>query len=144
LKIAIISACAAIAGSIVGALASFFATRSLNSEQWRRQKIEKQILAREQLYSDFMAEAARLTLTSIDAKAEKASEFTALYSLMSRIRLIATPPVVTAAEEVTRSATNLHRSDTAKVTTHEPDATRTEDSFAAICCRELDELREKA
>ena len=128
----------------MGALASFFATRSLNSEQWRRQKIEKQILAREQLYSDFMAEAARLALTSIDAKAEKAGEFTALYSLMSRIRLIATLPVVTAAEEVTRHTTYLHRSDKAKFTTHEADATRTEDSFAAICRRELDELREKA
>jgi hypothetical protein len=116
----------------------------LNSQQWQRQKIEKQLLVREQLYSDFMAEIARLALTALDAKAEKAGEFTVLYSLMSRIRLLATPPVITAAEEATRRATYLHQSDTAKFTTHEPDATRSEDSFAAVCRRELDELREKA
>jgi hypothetical protein len=125
-------------------LTSFFATRALNRQQWRREHVEKQIFAREQLYSEFMAEVARLALTAIDAKAEKAGEFTVLYSLMARIRLVSTPPVITVAEQATRRATYVHRSETAKFTTHEPDAERSEDSFIAVCRRELDELREGA
>jgi hypothetical protein len=138
LEIAIITAAAAVAGSLAGAFASFLGSKALHREQWRVQQIEKQIAAREQLYSDFIAEATRLGFAALDTKADKAAEFVLIYSLLSRIKLLATQPVITAADQMAKFAVLAHGSDEAKP---KPPEKGLAAPFSTVCRKELDDLR---
>jgi hypothetical protein len=56
----LITALAAISGSLVGALSSAIGTSIVQKHQDRRDLVAKMIVRREALYSDFIAESARL------------------------------------------------------------------------------------
>ncbi len=96
----IVTAGAALAGSLVGALASlgstFFTQRTLG----RRDHLARQFLRRESLYSDFIIEAARLYSEALSNNLMKAEGMAKIWGLVSRIRLSASEPLVSAAEQV--------------------------------------------
>jgi hypothetical protein len=58
----LIAACAAIAGSFVGALGSVVGTWITQKHQDRRDLVAKTIIRREALYSDFIVESARMLI----------------------------------------------------------------------------------
>jgi len=60
-------------GSLVGAFTSFVTTYANQRNQYRRDFIAKQFAQREALYSEFLNEAARLQVESLDSQMEKAS-----------------------------------------------------------------------
>jgi hypothetical protein len=95
---AIISAMAALAGSSVGALAPVLSNFVMQKSLTQRDLLNRQIAQRETLYSDFIDEASRTYAKSVTHRLEDADEIVSLYALVSRIRLIATEPVVHAAE----------------------------------------------
>jgi hypothetical protein len=95
---AIISALAALGGSSVGALAPVLSNFVLQRSVTRRDLLNRQISQRETLYSDFINEASRIYAKSMTRDFEDIDELVSLYALVSRIRLIATEPVVRAAE----------------------------------------------
>jgi hypothetical protein len=95
---AIISALAALGGSAVGALAPVLSNFILQRSLTQRDLLNKQISQREALYSDFINEASRIYATSMTHNLEDIDELVSLYALVSRIRLLATEPVVRAAE----------------------------------------------
>ena len=138
LEIAIIAAAAAVGGSLAGSFASFLGSKALHREQSRVNQIERQIAAREQLYSDFIAEAARLTFSAMDAKADKAVEFVHIYSLVSRIKLVGTPPVIAGATHLAHVAVSAHLSGDAGARSSEGDFGS---PFSTVCRKELDDLR---
>ena len=77
-----ITALAAIAGSLVGALGSAIGTWITARHQDRRDLLGKQIARREALYSDFIGESARLL---VDAMQHNASGFE---KLLPRLRAV--------------------------------------------------------
>ncbi len=95
---AIISALAALAGSSVGALAPVLSNFVMQRSVTQRDLLNRQISQRETLYSDFINEASRVYAKSVTHDLEDMDELVALYALVSRIRLMATDPVVCAAE----------------------------------------------
>lgn len=95
---AIISALAALGGSAVGALAPVLSNFILQRSLTQRDLLNKQISQREALYSDFINEASRIYATSMTHNLKDIDELVSLYALVSRIRLLATEPVVRAAE----------------------------------------------
>jgi hypothetical protein len=95
---AIISALAALGGSAVGALAPIWSNFILQRSVTQRDLLNKQISQRETLYSDFINEASRSYATSMTHNLENMDELVSLYALVSRIRLLATEPVVRSAE----------------------------------------------
>jgi hypothetical protein len=95
---AIISALAALGGSSVGALAPVLSNFILQRSVTQRDLLNRQISQREALYSDFINEASRIYAKSVTHNFEDMDELVSLYALVSRIRLMATEPVVHAAE----------------------------------------------
>ena len=95
---AIISALAALGGSSVGALAPVLSNFILERSVTRRELLNRQIAQRETLYSDFINEASRIYAKSVMRNLDGMDELVSLYALVSRIRLMATEPVVHEAE----------------------------------------------
>jgi hypothetical protein len=95
---AIISALAALGGSSVGALAPVLSNFILQRSVTQRDLLNRQISQRETLYSDFINEASRIYAKSVTHSIEDMDELVSLYALVSRIRLMATEPVVRTAE----------------------------------------------
>ena len=93
-----IGAFSAVMGSLVGGLTSFLTTYANQRNQNRRDFFSKQISKRETLYTEFINEAARLSIESLDSQMEKASGLVAIYALHNRIRLNASEEVVQAAD----------------------------------------------
>ncbi|AXC13475.1 hypothetical protein ACPOL_4198 [Acidisarcina polymorpha] len=95
---AVISAVAALGGSSVGALAPILSNFILQRSATQRDLLTSQISQRETLYSDFINEASRLYGKSLTNTLEDIDEVVALFAIVSRIRLLATEPVLQAAE----------------------------------------------
>lgn len=97
---AVLSAVSALAGSAIGAFASL-ATAWVNQRGTHRQQRQNaEIAKREALYVEFMQEAARLMLDSLDHEGAPTERLAGLYALMGRIRLFATSAVTVQAEGV--------------------------------------------
>ena len=100
---AAITALAAIAGSVVGGLASFATTYFTQRNQAHRDLLSREVAHREELYSQFIKEAANLYVDSLDKTLEKPASLIGMYSLVGRIRLIGSDKVLLAAEKVADS-----------------------------------------
>lgn len=110
---AAISALAAVAGSIVGGLASFLTTFFTQRNQAHRDLILKEAADREELYSQFIKEAANVYVDSLDKTLEKPASLLGVYSLVGRIRLVSNDSVLAAAEKVVDSIVDsYHRPPT--------------------------------
>jgi len=70
---------------IVAAWISFSAGRGLKNHEWRLAVVKENTTLRHRLYSEFLAEANRLFLQGIDAKAAQAATFQILTARFSEI-----------------------------------------------------------
>ena len=92
------SASSAIAGSFVGAFASVLSSYVMQSGAARRDFLARNVAARQRLYSKFIRDASRAYAAALTTNAGDLDRVVHLYSLVSRMRLIATPAVIDAAE----------------------------------------------
>jgi hypothetical protein len=93
-----ITAFAAIGGSLVGALGSAVGTWITARHQDRRDLLGKQIARREALYSDFIGESARLLVDAMQHNSGDLQTMLPLYALAGRIRLSSSEPVLQEAD----------------------------------------------
>jgi len=100
---AAITALAAIAGSVVGGLASFATTYFTQRNQAHRDLLSRDVAHREELYSQFIKEATNLYADSLDKTLTNPATLIGMYSLIGRIRLIGSDKVLAAAEKVADS-----------------------------------------
>jgi hypothetical protein len=96
----IITAAAAIGGSLVGAIGSVVGTLISSRTATRRDLLGKQIAQREALYSDFIGESARLLVDALQNSYNNLEKLVPIYALLSRIRLSSSTPVLQAAEQL--------------------------------------------
>ena len=94
----IISALAALGGSTVGATASIISTGLLQRGQREREAVARDLTHREALYCEFINEGSRVFAHAVTTDMEDTEEIIRLYALVGRIRLVASDPVVEAAE----------------------------------------------
>src|SRR5215471_13140356 len=140
----VITAFAAIGGSLVGALGSAVGTWITARHQDRRDLLGKQIARREALYSDFIAESARLLVDAMQHNSGDVQTLLPVYALVSRIRLSSSEAVLEEAERVIRTIvstypqTNLTAEQIEAQAVNEHDPLRT---FSDICRVELDSLQ---
>ena len=99
---AIIGALAVLAGSSVGALGPVMSNYVLQRSQTRHDLLNHQLTQREALYAEFIKEASRVYATSLTAHLEGFEGLVLLYSLVGRIRLLASGPVLAEAEALVR------------------------------------------
>ena len=103
-----ITALAAIFGSLVGALGSAVGTWITQRFQGRRDLLAKQIMRRETLYSDFIAESARLLVDAMEHNDLDLQKMIPVYALLSRIRLSSSEPVLQTAEQIIKAIANTY------------------------------------
>ena len=99
----LIAAFAAVSGSFVGSLGSIVGGSINQSRQDHRAQLAKTIAAREALYSDFIAESARLLVDALEHNASDPRRSIPLYALLSRIRISSSSRVLEKAEAAVRS-----------------------------------------
>ena len=104
----LIAGLAAISGSIVGAFGSVVGTWITTRHQDLRDLLAKQIVRREALYSDFIAESARLLVDALQFNSSDPQKLIPAYALLSRIRLSSSSSVLAEAEEVIKTILNTY------------------------------------
>lgn len=95
---AIISALAALLGSVVGGAATILTAWMTQRFQSRREFARAEGQKKEALYTEFIAECAKLLIDSLDHNLEKPDVLIQVYALVGRIRLTSSDDVVAAAE----------------------------------------------
>jgi hypothetical protein len=103
-----ITAVAAACGSLVGAAATIVTTCITQHTQWARAERVEKLRNREALYGEFISEASRLTVEALGYSLERPDTFVKLYGIIGRIRLMATGPVLDAAEACIRQIIDLY------------------------------------
>ena len=96
---AFITGMAAVLGSLAGASASIATTWMTQRNQLIRERTKAELCRREALYGEFITETARLTADAFDHSLERPETVANVYAIMCRIRLVASVPVVEAAQE---------------------------------------------
>ena len=94
---AIITAVAAVSGSVVGGLASFATTFVSQRNQAHRDFLSRDVAHREELYAQFIKETTNLYVDSLDKPLTNPTALIGMYSLVGRIRLTAGNKVLLAA-----------------------------------------------
>jgi hypothetical protein len=107
-----ISAFSAVMGSLVGAFTSFVTTYANQRAQYKRDFLSRQFSQRETLYAEFINEAARLTIDSLEHQMENPSSLVIIYALANRIRLSSSEEVVQAAMSAIETIIEAYRRPT--------------------------------
>ena len=94
-----ISAFFGLGGATVGGLTSFLTTWLTQQAQVREKRREAENANRQVLFDDFITEATRLFGDALSHEKDDVTDLVQLYALVNKIRLWASSPVVTAAEE---------------------------------------------
>jgi hypothetical protein len=97
---AIVSALAALGGSTVGAFAPVMSNYVIQRSQTDREILNRHITERETLYLDFIKESSHLYADSVGQSLANTDSIVALYALVGCIRLVASRPVLQAAEDL--------------------------------------------
>ena len=96
---ALVSAMAAVLGSIAGGSAAIATTWISQKSQTNRERAKWETRRREKLYGDFITEASRLFADSLDHSLDNPETLVKLYATVGRIRLVSSDAVLAAAEE---------------------------------------------
>lgn len=137
----LVTAFAAVMGSLAGASASIFTTWMTQRNQNHRERSQVELRRRELLYGEFIAEGFKLTADAFEHSLDHADSLVTLHTILGRIRLVSAPPIVEAAEDCCRFLFELY---VGKNLTAEEihDIIRTSDhplkDFATKCRVELD------
>jgi len=140
----LITALAAICGSLVGALSSAIGTSIIQKHQDRRDLLGKKIVRREALYSDFIAESARLLVDALEHNVGDPQKLIPVYALLSRIRLSSSPRVLGTAEEMIKAILKAYEQPNLTPQQIQIRAVNGEDplrQFSDTCRAELDSLQ---
>jgi hypothetical protein len=104
----IIPAVAAACGSLVGAAATIVTNWITQRTQAVHTKREQTLRHSEMLYGEFITEASRLAVEAFSNSLERVDTFVTLYGIIGRIRLVASSPVLAAAEACIQQIIDLY------------------------------------
>lgn len=105
---ALLSAVSAPGGSLVGGLISGIATWASQRVQTRARQMAHEISRREQLYIDFINAASKACADAIVSDRPQIEDLAALQSMITRMRVISSPQIVTCAEQVQRTTIDTY------------------------------------
>ena len=140
---ATVSALAVIFGSLAGALASSVSTWITQRRQDPRDLLAKKLFHREQLYSDFISESARVIVDAIQHSFQDPSRLVSTYALISRMRLSSSTNVIESAERVVKTILHTYSESNLSPEEIQARAEKRDDplrDFSNICRRELEML----
>ena len=139
-----ITATAALLGSLAGASGSIFTTWMTQRSQFIRDRAVEELRRRELLYEDFINEASNSVLDALGNSLDRPDKFVQLYASLSCIRLLSSQPVLAAAEECCSRIVDLYSKPNLSVdqirTSFQVDHFDPLRGFSAACRAELHEL----
>ncbi|MGA7159138.1 MAG: hypothetical protein WBY53_19990 [Acidobacteriaceae bacterium] len=100
-----LSAIAALSGSAIGGLTPIITNYIAQRAATEREALGRELGARQALYSDFIQFATKVYVEATTKELDSIDELVALYALISRIRLLASQPVIDAAEDFATKVT---------------------------------------
>jgi hypothetical protein len=100
LESSLITAFAAILGTVAGGFSTFATTVFLARHNARRDMLLANITSRETLYSDFIKEATTLYIDSLDKSLGNPATLLNLLASIGRIRLVSSDRILAAAEKI--------------------------------------------
>lgn len=103
-----ITAFAGVVGSIVGASATVATAWVTQRTVNKREMLQMEIRKRETLYGEFIGECAKLLMDAFTHSLEQPDKLLPVYALMNRIRLCASPAVLTEAERLLARITDQY------------------------------------
>jgi hypothetical protein len=142
----VITAVAAISGSVVGSFGSVVGTWIIQRHQGLRDRRAKKIANREALYSDFIVESARLLVDALEHNISDPQKLIPVYALLSRIRLSSSSHVLETAEGVMKGILATYSEPNITAEEIQSRAGRGEDplrTFSDTCRLELELLERK-
>lgn len=104
----IFTAVGTLASAAVAGFISYIAGRSMKSHEWRLTIVREGIQARQRLYGEFLTEAGRLQLLSIENKVSEAAAFHDLFRKLAEIELLASDDVVEVAKQIANAVMSSH------------------------------------
>ena len=143
---AVVSALAAVLGSLVGGSATVVTAWVTQRNQSRRDQLDAEIRKREMLYSEFIVESSKLAMDALDHTIDRPDKMFHVYALQNRIRLFASDEVTQAADETIRRileqyfGPNLTREQLRELAM----SSRSEDPlspFSRACRKEISDMR---
>ncbi len=142
---AIVSALAAVLGSLVGGSATVASVWLTQKTVGKRELLYMEIPKRETLYGEFISECSKLFLDALSHSIDNPDKLLGAFSLLNRIRLAASPAVLAEAEGVLRRITEQYFAqeltlDQMRELTHS-DAADPLKPFGEACRAELRSLR---
>ena len=99
---AYLSALAALTGTAVGGLTSFFSSWLAQNAQFKAQLFLHDKGRRQELYRDFVDEASQLYIDALTNDEPNLSKTITIYALVSQMRFTSSPNVIEEAERVAR------------------------------------------
>ena len=145
---AYISAVFGLVGAIIGGLTSFANTWLTQRTQLLEKHLETEKTKREQLFNDFIVEACRLYGDALSHEKDDVSDLVQLYASLTKMRLVASRPVVNAAEHVMENIVERYRAP--NIALHDIPLLMRDDqmsfltSFGEACRTELERITGRA
>jgi len=96
----IISALAALIGAAIGGLTSVLASWLTQKTQTRAQWLTHETIRRQELYKEFIEEAAKCYADALQHEKPEIPAWVELYAKIGRMRVVSSPRVVVSAEQV--------------------------------------------
>ena len=104
----VISALAALLGAMLGGLTSMLASWWSYKAQARTQWMTQDRMGRQELYKEFIEEAASCYADALQHEKAEAPALVGLYAKIGRMRILSSPSVLASAEEVARKILNTY------------------------------------
>jgi hypothetical protein len=105
---ALFSTLAALAGTVIGGLTSFITAWIMQRMQAQTTRIAAETAKREEIYGRFMDELAELYSVAVSGEPVQWPKLVKPFGLRGRISLVATPPVVAAADKGVKFLVDLY------------------------------------
>jgi hypothetical protein len=142
----LISALSALGGAIIGGVMSLLASWVATQQQVRSQWLAHDRSRREDLYKEFIEEAAKCYIDALLHEKPDIPSVVVLYAKMSRMRVLSSDQVIESAEQLIRQIINTYSAPAKTVT--ELQAIKFESldiirNFSEKCRAEFDHLRVK-
>jgi hypothetical protein len=108
MDLGLVSAGAGLVGATIGAAMSFLGSWVVHQKKVRAQWLGQDRLRRQDLYKEFIQKASRCYVDALQHEKPDVSLLVALYGKISRMRVISSPQVLAAAEQVLRRIVDVY------------------------------------
>ncbi len=102
MEVAYVSALSALAGSVVGGLTAGFTTWMSGRSQAHAGRLVAEVARRQDLFRDFIIAASKTYADALVSTKPNIQEVVALWAMVSRMRVLCSPPTTASAEDIMR------------------------------------------